>query len=58
EREPIGRENPLLKIKQPDRLFITPHIAWSSREARETLVKEIAHNIESFLEGTPGNLVQ
>ena len=58
EREPIGRENPLLKIKQPDRLFITPHIAWSSREARETLVKEIAHNIESFLEGTPGNLVK
>lgn len=58
EREPIDRENPLLKIKQPDRLFITPHIAWSSREARETLVKEIAHNIESFLEGTPGNLVK
>ncbi len=58
EREPIGRENPLLKIKQPDRLFITPHIAWSSREARETLVKEIANNIEGFLEGTPRNLVK
>lgn len=58
EREPIDRENPLLKIKQPDRLFITPHIAWSSREARETLVKEIAHNIEGFLSGKPRNVVK
>lgn len=58
EREPIESENPLLKIKQPDRLFITPHIAWASREARETLVKGVVNNIEGFLTGKPRNVVK
>lgn len=58
EREPIDKENPLLKIKQPDRLFITPHIAWASREARETLVRGVIENIEGFLKGIPVNVVK
>jgi glycerate dehydrogenase len=57
EREPIDRENPLLNIKHPERLFITPHIAWASREARNTLTNEIAHNIASYLSGVPRNTV-
>lgn len=57
EREPMDRENPLLKIKQQDKLFITPHIAWASVEARKTLVKKIAENIESFYKGIPRNTV-
>ncbi|MDD2233804.1 MAG: D-2-hydroxyacid dehydrogenase [Desulfitobacteriaceae bacterium] len=56
EREPINRDNPLLKIKKPEKLFITPHIAWASREARNTLVKKIAENIGGFYQGTPRNL--
>ena len=56
-QEPIDSGNPLLKIKQPERVLITPHIAWASREARSTLVKEVANNIESFLKGTPINMV-
>lgn len=58
EREPIDSKNPLLKIKEPNRLFITPHIAWASREARNTLVREIANNIEGFLKGMPRNTVK
>ena len=57
EREPIDRENPLLKIKHRERLFITPHIAWASREARNTLINEIANNITSYLSGVPRNTV-
>ena len=49
EKEPIHPDNPLLKIKYQDRLFITPHIAWTSIEARELLVKGICENIENFL---------
>jgi glycerate dehydrogenase len=57
EREPINKDNPLLKIKQPEKLFITPHIAWASREARNTLVKKITENIEGFYQGIPRNIV-
>ena len=47
--EPIEKNNPLLKIKNPDRLFITPHIAWASREARILLIDKIIGNIRRFL---------
>ncbi len=57
ELEPIDRENPLLNIKHRERLFITPHIAWASREARNTLINEIANNIASYLSGVPKNTV-
>ncbi len=48
EHEPILPDNPLLKLYDKDRLIITPHIAWASKEARELLLHKIAHNIESF----------
>ena len=57
EKEPIHKDNPLLKIKNKDRLFITPHIAWTSIEARKKLIKEIAENIKSFLEGNIRNRI-
>lgn len=58
EHEPIDKNNPLLAIRQPDRLFITPHIAWASREARLRLIKGIVENIESFIQGIPRNTVK
>lgn len=48
--EPIDRDNPLLKIKNQDKLILTPHIAWASREARELLIQKICGNIESFIQ--------
>jgi glycerate dehydrogenase len=47
--EPIEPDNPLLHIKNKNRLLITPHIAWASREARVKLVEGIVKNIEDFL---------
>jgi len=49
EKEPPDESNPLFHIKQPERLFITPHIAWASIESRERLMKGIIHNISDFL---------
>ena len=47
--EPILESNPLLKVKNKDRLILTPHIGWASVEARNRLVKMVAKNIEEFI---------
>ena len=47
--EPILEENPLLKVKNKDRLLLTPHIGWASIEARNKLVQMVANNIRDFL---------
>jgi glycerate dehydrogenase len=52
--EPPPATNPLLK--EP-RCFITPHVAWASREARERLLQGVVENIRAFLEGRPQNVV-
>ncbi|GAE89291.1 D-2-hydroxyacid dehydrogenase [Acetivibrio straminisolvens] len=57
ESEPVNCDNPLLGIKNSERLFITPHIAWASIEARKRLVDEIALNIDAFLNGKERNRI-
>lgn len=48
-KEPIEESNPLLKVKNKDRLLLTPHIGWASIEARTRLVNMVAKNIEDFI---------
>lgn len=52
--EPPLADNPLLKI---DNCIITPHIAWSLKEARERLMAALVENIKAFQEGSPINQV-
>jgi len=52
--EPPEKNNSLLKAKN---CFITPHIAWATRAARERLLKIAVDNVASFLEGKPQNVV-
>ena len=47
--EPILEDNPLLNVKNKNRLLLTPHIGWASVEARNRLVQMVAKNIEEFL---------
>jgi len=49
--EPIEQGNPLLSIKNPNQLLITPHIAWTSIEARQKLLAGIVANIDTFIHG-------
>ena len=55
--EPMKNSNPLSKIKDSNRLIITPHMAWASIEARERCVSETCKNIEAFLKGENRNIV-
>ncbi|MRI83436.1 MAG: D-2-hydroxyacid dehydrogenase [Nitratiruptor sp.] len=50
QREPIPADSPLLDPAFKDRLLITPHIAWTSIEARERLVAGIIENIVEYLQ--------
>ncbi len=49
KREPLPKDSPLLQVKNKNRLLITPHIAWTSEEARAKLVEGIVQNIQEFL---------
>ncbi|PTB83971.1 D-2-hydroxyacid dehydrogenase [Sulfurovum lithotrophicum] len=50
EKEPITALNRLNEVKHKERLLITPHIAWTSIEAREKLLDGIVKNIQHFLQ--------
>jgi glycerate dehydrogenase len=50
EQEPINADNPLLTIKNKERLIMTPHIAWASVEARTQLIDGVKKNIEEFID--------
>ena len=47
--EPIEEGNPLLSVRAPDRLLLSPPTAWAPVEALETMVGCIERNIVTFL---------
>ncbi|MFA6188712.1 MAG: D-2-hydroxyacid dehydrogenase [Sulfuricurvum sp.] len=51
-KEPMTTPHPLLNVKHPERLYITPHIAWTSVEARERLIAATVENIKTFGEAS------
>lgn len=54
--EPPHAGNPLLELDLPN-FILTPHVAWSSREAMQTLADQLVDNIEAFVAGEPRNVV-
>ena len=54
--EPPVNGDPLLETQLPN-LIVTPHIAWSAREARQRALDEILANIEAFEAGEERNRV-
>lgn len=52
--ESIESTNPLLKAKN---VFITPHIAWATKESRARLIDIAVDNVKQFLDGKSRNIV-
>ena len=50
EKEPMTDPHPLMGIKHQERLYVTPHIAWTSVEARDTLIAKVIDNIRTFID--------
>lgn len=55
--EPPKADSPLLSIAERDNVILTPHIAWASEQAMQSLADILAANIEGFLVGKPQNIV-
>ena len=45
-KEPLVETSALLGVKNKERLYLTPHIAWTSIEARDKLIASVAQNIK------------
>jgi glycerate dehydrogenase len=53
-QEPPDRNNPLYRAKN---CFITPHIAWATKSARNRLMQTAIDNLNAYLSGHPQNQV-
>ncbi|GAB3995824.1 D-2-hydroxyacid dehydrogenase [Spirosoma daeguense] len=49
-KEPISPDNPLLHVRHPEKLLLTPHVTWASIEARTLLMEKVGKNIDEFLQ--------
>ncbi len=47
-KEPMSSDSSLLHVENKERLYITPHIAWTSVEARDSLIASVVENISSL----------
>ena len=54
EIEPPPPDHPLLRAPN---CFITPHIAWATRAARQRLMNAAVDNVRAFLAARPRNVV-
>ena len=52
--EPPRGENPLL---QCENAFITPHIAWATKESRMRLIEVAINNVKAFVNKHPQNVI-
>lgn len=55
--EPPVAENPLFQNLDRPNLIVTPHVAWASNEAMQTLWDQTVMHIDNFKAGTPSNVV-
>lgn len=54
--EPPTSAHPLIALRAPN-LIVTPHNAWASRQAMQTLANTVVSNLEAFESGNPIHVV-
>lgn len=55
-KEPPLPDNPLLKLRLPN-FVLTPHVAWASSGAMQTLADMLVDNLDAWAGGVPKNVV-
>lgn len=55
--EPPPRDSVLMKLLDLPNFILTPHTAWASHEAIQSLCDQLIDNIEAFVAGKPRNVV-
>ncbi len=55
-QEPPRNGNPLLEIASPN-FILTPHVAWASQQAMQSLSDQLIDNVEAFVANKPQHLV-
>lgn len=55
-KEPPDENTPLLD-QDLATFWVTPHVAWATKEARQRLLNGLVENVKAFLNGTPQNVV-
>ncbi|MCQ1059003.1 D-2-hydroxyacid dehydrogenase [Photobacterium sp. ZSDE20] len=55
--EPAGNDNPLIANNHLPNLLLTPHVAWGSDSAIQTLANQLIDNLNAFAAGKPQNQV-
>lgn len=57
-KEPPSDDDPVIKAtKELNNLLVTPHCAWTAREARQRLMDEVMENIVAFTKGQERNRI-
>lgn len=49
--EPMSDPHPLMQVVRKECLYVSPHIAWSSVEARDRLIGSVIDHIRTYQEG-------
>lgn len=56
-QEPPGLDHPFSELLDHPGFILTPHVAWASDEAMQTLADQLIDNIEGWVRGAPRNVV-
>jgi len=55
--EPPPPDHPFNEILDRPNFIVTPHVAWASEEAMQTLWQQLVSHLENFHAGRPSNIV-
>jgi glycerate dehydrogenase len=55
--EPLRKDNPLNDILDHPAFILTPHVAWASDGAIQTLADRLMENVAAYVAGKPQNIV-
>lgn len=55
--EPINEDSPYLRLRNKERLVLSPHVAWASSDARNRLFEDVLENISAYNRGEKRNQI-